>query len=322
MSSEHADPATVHVSVLRERCVELLAPALQAEGAVYVDATCGMGGHTEAVLEACPAARAVCIDRDEEALALAGRRLERFGSRASFAHASFDHLAEVLAERGIAEVQAVLFDLGVSSLQLDDVDRGFSYRADAPLDMRMDRSQSLTAAEVVNTYEVGRLWTILRRYGEERHARRIAENIGRMRAERPLRTTGDLVRAVETATQSHEHRGHPGKRVFQAIRIEVNGELSEIESAVPQALAVTAVGGRVAVMSFQSLEDRIVKRILREACTTTAPPGLPEIPEDQLPRFRALTRGAEQAGEDERARNRRSASVRLRAVERIRGRKR
>lgn len=305
----------IHVSVLRQRCVDLLAPSLAHPGAVYVDATTGMGGHTRAVLDACPQARAVCIDRDEQALAIAGRRLAGLEDRVTFVHSSYDHLGQILDD---VEADAILFDLGVSSLQLDDADRGFSYMHDAPLDMRMDRSQGITAADVVNTYDEGRLWTILRTYGEEKHARRIAQRIVAMRAERPLRTTGDLVEAVRTATDSREQRGHPAKRVFQAIRIEVNQELAGLERALPAALDRLGVDGTLVVMSFQSLEDRVVKRVFREATSSRTPSGLPvDLPELQ-PEFELLTRGAEQADQVEQRQNPRSTSVRLRAVRRTR----
>ncbi|MGO2654656.1 MAG: 16S rRNA (cytosine(1402)-N(4))-methyltransferase RsmH [Pseudoclavibacter sp.] len=315
---DDADPSALHVSVMRDRCVDLLAPALSAPGSVYVDATTGMGGHTEAVLDRCEHAQAICIDRDENAIALAGRRLQRFGDRVRFVHTSYDHIDQALDQCGVEVAQAVLFDLGVSSLQLDDLERGFSYRADAPLDMRMDPSQTLTAADVVNTYEVSRLWTIMRRYGEEKHARRIAERIGEMRAQHPLSTTADLVEAVRTATQATDHRGHPAKRVFQAIRIEVNQELRGLEDALPKALDRISVDGRVVVMSFQSLEDRIVKRIMRDATTSNTPSGLPVELEEHAPRFVSLTRGAEQAADQEQQQNPRARSVRLRAVQRVR----
>ncbi|WP_028244635.1 16S rRNA (cytosine(1402)-N(4))-methyltransferase RsmH [Pseudoclavibacter soli] len=316
MSSDlEPDIEGIHASVLRQRCVDLLAPSLAHPGATYVDATTGMGGHTRAVLEACPQARAICIDRDEQALAIAGRRLTAFADRVTFVHSSYDHLHEILDE---VEIDAILFDLGVSSLQLDDADRGFSYMHDAPLDMRMDQSQGITAADVVNTYEEGRLWTLLRTFGEEKHARRIAHRIVEMRAERPLRTTGDLVEAVRTATNSREQRGHPAKRVFQAIRIEVNQELAGLEQALPAALSHLRVGGTLVVMSFQSLEDRVVKRVFRDATSSRTPHGLPVDLPELRPEFELLTRGAEQADEAEQQQNSRSASVRLRAVRRTR----
>ena len=311
-----------HTPVMLERCVELLAPALQHEGAVYVDGTLGMGGHTEAVLEACPRARAVGIDRDPQALALATERLARFGDRFTGVHDVSDDVPEVLAqlEPPLHRADAILFDLGVSSLQLDEVDRGFAYRTDAPLDMRMDQSTGLTAADVLNTYEAPELVRILKDYGEERFARPIARAIVRQREQEPFTTSGRLVRLLHDVVPAASQRsgGHPAKRTFQALRIEVNAELSVWSEALPQALRALPVGGRIVVLSYHSLEDRITKRGLAAGATSSAPPGMPvELPEQQ-PWLRLLVRGAEQAPEAETAANPRAASVRLRAAERIR----
>ncbi len=309
-----------HVPVLRDRVVELLAPALRSPGAVYVDATLGMGGHTEAVLEACPGAVAVGIDRDPEALALAGERLSRFGARFRAVHAVYDQLPEVLAEIGLDHADAILYDLGVSSLQLDEADRGFAYRVDAPLDMRMDQQEGPTAADVLNTYDEAELERILREYGEERFARKIARAIVRHREHEPFRTSGQLVRLLHEVVPAASQRsgGHPAKRTFQALRIEVNAELAIWRRALPAGLSVLPLGGRVVVLSYHSLEDRIAKRVLAEGATSSAPPDLPvELPE-HAPWLRLLTRGAEQADMAEVAANPRAASVRLRAAERIR----
>ncbi|WP_114907859.1 16S rRNA (cytosine(1402)-N(4))-methyltransferase RsmH [Ornithinimicrobium murale] len=309
-----------HTPVLRDRIVELLAPALQAEGAVYVDGTLGMGGHTEAVLTACPGAIAVGIDRDTEALTLAGERLARFGDRFVPVHAVYDAIPEALAERGIQEAQAILFDLGVSSLQLDEAERGFAYRMDAPLDMRMDQSTGLTAADVLNDYDVRELEVILRDFGEERFARKIARAVVAERDKEPFTTSGRLVELLHRVVPAASQRsgGHPAKRTFQALRIEVNAELSVWADALPAALALLPVGGRIAVLSYHSLEDRITKRGLALGATSSAPPDLPvELPEHK-PWLKLLTRGAEVAGEAERAENPRAASVRLRAAERTR----
>lgn len=309
-----------HVPVMLERCVDLLAPALQHEGAVFVDGTLGMGGHTEAVLERCPQARAVGIDRDPQALGLASARLARFGDRFTGVHAVSDDVPAVLAGLGIAAADGILFDLGVSSLQLDEVDRGFAYRTDAPLDMRMDQSGGPTAADVLNGYDVRDLERILRDYGEERFARKIARAIVRRRESEPFTTSGPLVELLHDAVPAASRRtgGHPAKRTFQALRIEVNAELTVWEDGLALALRSLAVGGRIVVLSYHSLEDRITKRGLAAGATSSAPHGMPvELPEQQ-PWLRLLVRGAEQADETELATNPRSASVRLRAAERTR----
>ncbi|GIG23165.1 ribosomal RNA small subunit methyltransferase H [Cellulomonas chitinilytica] len=314
------DAASRHTPVLLQRCLDLLEPALAAEGAVMVDSTLGMGGHTEGVLRAFPHVRVVGLDRDPQALELAGRRLAPFGDRFTPVHAIYDEIGDVLARLGIAQVQGVLMDLGVSSLQLDEVDRGFSYAQDAPLDMRMDATAGLTAAEVVNTYDERELARILRVYGEERFAARIARNIVRARAAAPLTRTGELVDLLRASIPAATRKtgGHPAKRTFQALRIEVNGELEVLERAVPASIETLAVGGRIVVEAYQSLEDRIVKRAFAAGATSSAPPDLPVEPETHAPYLRLVTRGAEEADEAELARNPRSQSVRLRAAERIR----
>ncbi len=310
-----------HIPVMRDRVIELLRPALaDRAGAVHVDATLGMGGHAEAVLEAFPQARVVGIDRDEEALDLAATRLAAHADRLTLVHAVYDELPEVLASRGLRSVDAVLFDLGVSSLQLDEEDRGFAYRVDAPLDMRMDQSGGVTAADVVNTYEPASLERVLRDYGEERFARRIASAIVRERAVAPFTTSGRLVELLRATVPAASQRtgGHPGKRTFQALRIEVNAELSAWERALPAAVDALRVGGRVAVLSYHSLEDRIAKRGLALGATSSTPVGLPvELPEHAA-YLRLLTRGAEEPGPTELATNPRAASARLRAAERTR----
>lgn len=309
-----------HVSVLRDRCVDLLAPALAAPGAVVVDATLGMGGHAEALLERCPSARLVGLDRDPAALALAGARLEPYADRVSLVHTVFDGLPRVLADLGLGPVQGVLFDLGVSSLQLDEVERGFSYSREAPLDMRMDPTRGTTAAEVLETYPAADLARVLREYGEERFARRIADRVVAARAVAPLRTTRELADLVRDAVPAATRRtgGNPAKRTFQALRVEVNGELEAVRRAVPAAVDALAVGGRLVVMSFQSLEDRAVKQALTAGSTSTAPADLPVEPPEHAPLLRLLTRGAETASAEETALNPRAASVRLRAAERVR----
>ncbi|GAB3446256.1 16S rRNA (cytosine(1402)-N(4))-methyltransferase RsmH [Phycicoccus ginsengisoli] len=309
-----------HVPVLRDRVVDLLAPALAEPGAVYVDGTLGMGGHAQAILERCPQARVVGIDRDTEALELAAERLAPYADRTTFVHAVYDEVDTALRDLGITAADAMLFDLGVSSLQLDEADRGFAYAQDAPLDMRMDQGTGITAADVLNTYDAADLERVLREYGEERFARKIAAAVVRERELEPFDRSGrlvDLLKKVVPAA-SQKSGGHPGKRTFQALRIEVNAELSVWARALPRAIGVLAVGGRVAVLSYHSLEDRITKRVLAEGARSSAPAGLPvELPEHAA-YLRLLTRGAEEASAQEQAANPRSASVRLRAAERTR----
>ena len=309
-----------HVPVLLGRTLELLAPAVEAPGAVVVDATLGLGGHSAALLERFGTLRLVGIDRDPQALAIAGDRLAPYGDRATLVHAVYDELTAVLARLGTPRVQGVLFDLGVSSLQLDEAARGFAYAQDAPLDMRMDQSRGATAAEVLNTYPADRLARVLKEYGEERFARRIADAVVRERAREPFSGTARLAEVVRSSIPAATRRtgGHPAKRTFQALRIEVNGELDALVRALPAAVDALAVGGRVVVLSYQSLEDRIVKRTLVAGATSTAPHDLPVVPAEHEPVLRLLTRGAETASEDEVAENPRAASVRLRAAERLR----
>lgn len=320
MSQSDRPAADRHVSVLLDRCLELLAPALEGPDAVVVDATLGMGGHAAALLERHPNLRLVGIDRDPQALKLAGERLAGHGTRATLVHSVHDRLPEVLADLGLSQVDGVLLDLGVSSLQLDEADRGFAYAQDAPLDMRMDPTRGPTAADVLNGYSTAELTRVLRDYGEERFARRIAETVVDERRAEPFANSARLVELLYRAIPAPARRtgGHPAKRTFQALRVEVNDELRGLERAIPAALSVLRVGGRLVVMSFQSLEDRLVKRALVPGSTSSAPPGLPvELPEHQ-PYLRSLTRGSEAASEAEIESNSRAASVRLRAVERVR----
>jgi 16S rRNA (cytosine1402-N4)-methyltransferase len=309
-----------HLPVLVDRVVALVGPALQAPRSVLVDATLGLGGHAEAILRSCPEAEVVGLDRDTEALALAEMRLTEFAGRTTLVHAVYDEIPRVLAELGHERVQAVLFDLGVSSLQLDETARGFSYSQDAPLDMRMDHSHGITAAEVLNTYPAADLARVLSRYGEERFARRIAEFVVRERGKAPFTSSARLVDVVRAAIPAAARRtgGNPAKRTFQALRIEVNDELRVLERALPAAIDALAVGGRIVVMSYQSLEDRLAKKALNSRATSTAPPDLPVVPASLQPELRLLTRGAERADESEVDVNPRAASVRVRAAERVR----
>ncbi|MEU8570298.1 16S rRNA (cytosine(1402)-N(4))-methyltransferase RsmH [Streptomyces pathocidini] len=311
---------TRHVPVMLQRCLDLLAPALAQPGAIVVDCTLGLGGHSEALLSTFPAARLVALDRDPVALKLSGERLAPFGDRATLVHAVYDELPEVLHRLGIARVQGVLFDLGVSSMQLDEAERGFAYAQDAPLDMRMDQTTGVSAAEVLNTYPPGELVRILRTYGEEKFAKKIVEAVVRERAKEPFTNSARLVELIREALPQAAKRtgGNPAKRTFQALRIEVNGELSVLERAIPAAVGTLAVGGRIAVLSYHSLEDRLVKQVFAEGATSTAPPGLPVVPEQYQPRLKLLTRGAELPTEEEVAENRRAAPARLRGAQRIR----
>lgn len=312
--------AAAHVPVMLRRTTELLAPALSAPGAVAVDCTLGLGGHSEALLAAHPGLRLVALDRDPAALELAGRRLASYTGRVTLVHAVYDELPAVLDKLDVGRVQGVLFDLGVSSMQLDEAERGFAYAQDAPLDMRMDQTRGVSAAEVLNTYPPGELVRILRAYGEEKQARRIVEAVVRERQKEPFARSARLVEVIREALPQAAKRtgGNPAKRTFQALRIEVNGELAVLERAVPAAVAALAVGGRIAVLAYHSLEDRLVKRVLAAGAANTAPPGLPVVPEHHQPRLRLLTRGAERPAEEEIAANRRAAPARLRAAERIR----
>lgn len=309
-----------HVPVLLDRVVALVAPPLQQPGAILVDATLGLGGHTEAVLTRCPQAHVVGVDRDPHALEAAGERLAPFAGRTTLVHAVYDQIPEVLADLGIASVQGVLFDLGVSSMQLDVRERGFAYAEDAPLDMRMNDREGMTAADVLNTYPAADLARILRSYGEEKFARSIARAIVREREREPFDRSARLVDLLRDVIPAPARRtgGHPAKRTFQALRIEVNDELGVLRRAIPAAIDSLAVGGRIVVMSYHSLEDRMVKQELAARSHSTVPDDLPVVPEEYQPELRLVTRGAEKASAAEVAENPRAASVRLRAAERVR----
>lgn len=318
-STMKADDDALHIPVLLERTLELLAPAIDRPGAVLVDATLGLGGHAEAFLRRFPGLTYVGLDRDPEALRLAGERLAAFADRLHLVHAVYDEIATVVHRLGFPGVAGILFDLGVSSMQLDVIDRGFSYARDAPLDMRMDSTAPLTAARILAEYDEGALRRIFTEYGEERLAARYARRIVEARRTAPIETSAQLVDLLQDATPAAvKNAGHPAKRIFQALRIEVNAELEVLARAIPAALDVLEVGGRIVVLAYQSLEDRIVKRELAARSTSTAPRGLPvELPE-HAPELRLLVRGSELADDAERARNPRSAPVRLRAAERLR----
>ena len=311
-----------HVPVLLDRVLGLLAPALTGQPALVVDATLGLGGHAEALLAAHPQLTLIGLDRDPEALARSEARLAGFGARVHLVHAVYDQMPDVLAGLGLPRrygVDGILFDLGVSSLQLDVVERGFAYALDAPLDMRMDQGRGATAADVVNGYPVVELARVLRDYGEERFAQRIAAAIDRERRGAPLKSTARLAELVRDAIPAATRRtgGHPAKRTFQALRIEVNGELDALRAAIPAALDALRTNGRIVVLSYHSLEDRLVKRSFAALAHDTTPADLPVSLAEQGPQLRLLTRG-EPASEAEVAANPRAASVRLRAAERLR----
>ena len=318
-----------HVPVLLDRCVDLLTPALtrraaDGSGAVLVDATLGAGGHSERFLTDLPGLRVIGLDRDPSALRIARDRLAGFGSRFTAVRTRYDGIVAALDECGYAAAQSidgVLFDLGVSSMQLDRTERGFSYAADAPLDMRMDPDLPLNAADILNTFDARDITQILRDFGDERFAARIATQIVRRREQQPFSTTSELVELLYQAIPAPARRtgGHPAKRTFQALRVAVNAELESLRAALPAALTALAPGGRAVVMAYQSLEDKIVKSVFAEATASRSPAGLPvELPGYE-PEFTAVTRGAERADAAEIERNPRSAAVRLRAVQRVTG---
>ncbi|GAA1339829.1 16S rRNA (cytosine(1402)-N(4))-methyltransferase RsmH [Arthrobacter roseus] len=316
-----------HVPVLLDRCVNLLAPAIESAvstqgSAVVVDATLGMGGHSQAILERFPQVHLVGIDRDEQALDLAGERLETYRDRTDLVHAIYDEIADVVRSLGLDGVDGVLFDLGVSSLQLDERERGFAYSYDAPLDMRMDTSRGQTAADVVNHYTEADLVRLIRGWGEEKFAGRIASAIVSARSTEQLHSTGQLVDVVRSVVPAGAARkgGHPAKRTFQALRIEVNEELTVLADAVPAAIESLNMGGRIVAMSYHSLEDKTVKKAFSAGTQSSAPPGFPVELEQHKAYLKTLTRGTETPTEDEIQQNPRAASARLRAVERIRQR--
>jgi len=311
---------TEHVSVMRDECIELLSPAISTHAnPVVIDATLGLGGHTEALLNKFPHLVVIGIDRDTQAIEIATERLSRFGQRFISHHSIFDRISDVAKEHGYSHVQGILFDLGVSSLQLDNGDRGFSYAHDASLDMRMDKSQAKTAADIVNTYSPGELVRILRTYGEEKFATRIVESIVKERDKAPLNSTSHLATLVKNAIPAATRRtgGNPAKRTFQALRIETNDELGAITRAIPQALELLDIHARLVVMSFQSLEDRIVKNYFQEATTSGTPQGLPVEIAELAAKFALVFNGSQSPSGAEVEENSRAASVRLRAIERV-----
>lgn len=323
----------MHLPVLLTETVDLLRPALDG-GGIWVDCTLGLGGHAAAVLAACPEARLVAIDRDPAALAEARRRLTEWSGRIDFVLAPFSSMERSLGDLGIAKVQGVFADLGVSSLQLDDAGRGFSFRHDAPLDMRMGRPESqaeeteeaaeeLTARVVVNEYPEEELARIFMEYGEEQQARRIARGIGKARVEKPIETTGELARLIEGLKPQDFRRPregkkklHPATQVFQALRIEVNQELEELEQLLDQATNLLDANGRLVVISYHSLEDRLVKHTLRDLASGEIEP-ITGRPRAETQVLEVLTRRPVRPSEQEVAGNPRARSARLRAARRL-----
>jgi 16S rRNA (cytosine1402-N4)-methyltransferase len=309
-----------HLPVMTDRVLALLRPALEPAGAVLMDATLGRAGHASALLARNLGLSLIGIDADNAAIEESRRVLAPCAGRVTLVRAVYDQIPEILAGLGQPSVQGILFDLGLSSPQVDDASRGFAYSQDAPLDMRMDQSGPLTAADVLNTYPAPRLARVLREYGEERFARRIADAVVRERAVTPLTSTTRLTEIIRDSIPAAARRtgGNPAKRTFQALRIEVNGELDALRRALPAALDALAVGGRIVVLAYHSLEDRIVKQALADQAADTTPRGLPVSLPEARPRFRLLTRGAERPSEQEVTVNPRAASARLRAAERVR----
>ncbi|MEY4654709.1 MAG: 16S rRNA (cytosine(1402)-N(4))-methyltransferase RsmH [Rhodoluna sp.] len=310
----------LHKPVMLDRCIELLGDALQSDKAVLVDGTLGLAGHSEAFLQRFPKLTLVGIDRDANALKLAKERLSQYSNRIHLVQGIYSEIPEVLEDLGIKLVDAVLLDLGVSSMQLDKTERGFSYSQNAPLDMRMDNTDGITAADVINQYSEKDLARIFKTFGEERFAKPIAKKIVQLRTENPFVSSKQLTEVIGKVIPfiPGKSSGHPAKRVFQALRIEVNNELGILEDTMPALISALRVGGRVVVLSYHSLEDRIVKQALVAASSSSAPLDFPIELAEHAPTLRLLVRGAEMASEEEIQSNSRSASVRLRAAEKIR----
>jgi len=309
-----------HIPVAIEQCINMLAPAIiNKKNPVLIDATLGLGGHAKVFLERFENLELIGIDRDLNALEIAKENLAQYVKQISFSHTTYDQIELALSEANVKAADAILFDLGVSSMQLDQADRGFSYSQDAPLDMRMDQSSPTTAAIILNTYTHGQLAKLLQNYGEEKFASKIAENIIKARNKAALNTTKDLAEIVKDSIPAPARRtgGNPAKRTFQALRIEVNQELAILERAIPEALSALTIGGRLVVMSYQSLEDRIVKNHFMQVSKSKTPLQLPvELP-DSAASYKLLISGSQGADEDEQDINPRSQSMRLRAIERV-----
>ncbi|MDE0867404.1 MAG: 16S rRNA (cytosine(1402)-N(4))-methyltransferase RsmH [Aquiluna sp.] len=309
----------LHRPVMLQRCMELLRPGITGDSAVVIDCTLGLGGHTEALLKEHDNLTVIGIDRDPAALELATARLEPFGTRFIPAAATYDEISEVIAELDLTSVQGILMDLGVSSMQLDEADRGFSYAQDAPLDMRMNQNLGQTAADLIAKLGEKELTKIFRDYGEERFAPLIAKRVVAEREVSDILTSADLNKIVTAVVPMAPGRatGHPAKRIYQALRIAVNSELSGLESALPQAIDALAVGARLVVMSYHSLEDGITKRAMQQAAVSSTPIGMPMQLPGTSPALKVITRGVERATELELSQNPRAASARLRAAQKL-----
>ena len=306
-----------HIPVMRDRVIEMFAPALNVSDPLLIDGTLGLAGHTESLLKEFPNLKIIGIDRDPIAIERAKERLGELASRVEFVNETYDQIEKVLAGR---KVNAVLLDLGVSSIQLDETKRGFSYAHDAPLDMRMNANDSLTAADILNSYDVKDLTYILGTYGEEKFAKRIAQELVKRRSNKSWTTTFELVELIKDVIPAPARRtgGNPAKRTFQALRIAVNNELQILEKAIPQAMAALMVGGRILVLSYHSLEDRIVKNAFKEQSSVIdALPGLPILLSKKKAPFELVNKKAEQASDSEISSNPRSTSVRLRVAQRV-----
>lgn len=309
-----------HYTVMLKETVDGL--AIKPDG-VYVDCTLGGAGHSEYLLsQLSEGGHLYAFDQDQKALDHAAVRLAPYveSGQVTFIKSNFRQLQEKLADKGVFKVDGVLYDLGVSSPQLDEAERGFSYHQDAPLDMRMDQSADFSAYNVVNEYSYNELVKIFFRYGEEKFSKQVARAIERARADHPIETTGELVELIKEAIPAPARRkgGHPAKRIFQAIRIAVNDELGVVEESLEQAIQLINVGGRISVITFHSLEDRIVKTIFKEYSTAKdLPPGIPMVPEEFQPELKLINRKPITASEAELAENNRSRSAKLRIAERI-----
>jgi 16S rRNA (cytosine1402-N4)-methyltransferase len=315
-----ANLESLHEPVMLERTLELLAPALADSPAVLVDCTLGLGGHAKAFLKRFENLTVVGIDRDPKALELAAKRLGEFGSRVKYFYGTYEQIPEALSEFGFTDASAILMDLGVSSMQIDSQDRGFAYSFDAPLDMRMDSTTGHTAAELLADASEEELSRIFKDYGEERFAKKIASEIVAKRTQTPIVSSKQLASLISTVVPfiPGKSSGHPAKRVFQALRIAVNQELEILERAIPEAISALKIGGRLLVLAYHSLEDRIVKQAIVKASSSSAPLDMPfELPE-HAPALKLVVKGAEQATAQEISANPRSSSVRLRVAEKIR----
>jgi 16S rRNA (cytosine1402-N4)-methyltransferase len=313
-----------HIPVALDRCIELLTPSIeraiaQRGSATILDATLGLGGHTRALLERFAQLFVIGFDRDSRAIEIARKNIAPYQDRLTIIHEEYDQIEISLHQLKIDFVDGILFDLGVSSMQLDEAERGFAYSQEAPLDMRMDQSKGITAKEILDTYDRNSLIHILRSYGDEKFAPRIVDNILAARESHSLSTTKQLAELVKESIPAPARRtgGNPAKRTFQALRIEVNQELEILKRAIPEAMRALNVNGRIVVMSYQSLEDKIVKKFFTEACASKTPLDLPiELP-NSAAKFAFVISGSESATPSEVDENPRAQSMRLRAIQRV-----